>query len=69
MSPFGRASSLPRNFFVHNDIFLSVELSKAGSAFTETIIFDSVRVPAWELFSLIIHKSNRKYKIYPLNQM
>ena len=42
-------------------------LSKTGSAFTETIIYDSVRVPVREPFSLIIHKSNGKYKIYPLH--
>ena len=33
-------------------------LSKTGSAFTKTIIFDSVRVPVREPFSLIIHKNN-----------
>nr|DAO53610.1 MAG TPA: hypothetical protein [Caudoviricetes sp.] len=44
-------------------------LSKTGSAFTETIILDSVRVPVREPFFLIIHKSNGKYKIYPLHQM
>lgn len=44
-------------------------LSKTGSAFTETIIFDSFGVPVREPFSLIIHKSNGKYKINPLYKM
>lgn len=43
-------------------------LSKTGSAFTKTIIFDSVRVPIREAFFLIIHKNNGKYKIYPLHK-